>query len=318
MCKYLVTGGAGFIGSHIAERLLKDGLEVNVIDDFSSGKEENIEAALRAAPGKGKLEVINGDIRDEPALRRALAGVRCIFHEAALCSVQRSVVDPISTNSVNIDGTLLLLKVARELGVKRLVYASSSSVYGNGASLPNREEMRPNPCSPYALSKFTGEEYCRIFSSVYGVETVSLRYFNVFGPRQDSSSEYAAVIPIFMSRVLSGSAPVIFGDGEQSRDFTFVEDVVEANLLACRKEGISGRVYNVARGDRKTLNELVETLGRASGMRVEPSYQEPRPAEVRHSEASTERAERELFFKARVSFEEGLQETFQWFKERMV
>jgi nucleoside-diphosphate-sugar epimerase len=318
MCKYLVTGGAGFIGSHIVERLLKDNFEVNVIDDFSTGKEENIEAALRAVAGKGKLEVIRGDIRDEPTLKRALAGVQCIFHEAALCSVQRSVVDPISTNSVNVSGTLLLLKAARELGVKRLVYASSSSVYGNGASLPNREDMRSNPCSPYALSKFTGEEYCRVFSSVYGVETVSLRYFNVFGPRQDASSEYAAVIPIFLSRILSGSTPVVFGDGEQSRDFTFVEDVVEANLLASRKEGISGRVYNIARGNRKTLNELIETLCRVSGMKAEPRYAEPRPAEVRHSEASTEKAERELSFKAKVSFEEGLRKTFNWFKGRVV
>jgi nucleoside-diphosphate-sugar epimerase len=318
MCKYLVTGGAGFIGSHIVERLLKDGLEVKAIDDFSTGKEENVDAALRAARGKGKLEIIRGDIRDEPTLRNALAGVGYVFHEAALCSVQRSVVDPISTNSVNINGTLLLLEVARELGVKRLVYASSSSVYGNGASLPNREDMRPNPCSPYALSKFTGEEYCRVFSSVYGMETVSLRYFNVFGPRQDANSQYAAVIPIFISHILSGTKPVVFGDGQQSRDFTFVEDVVEANLLACRKDGISGRAYNTARGNRKTLNQLIETLGRISGVKVEPRYEEPRPAEVRYSEASTEKAERELSFKARVSFEDGLQKTFHWFKDRMV
>jgi len=316
MCKYLVTGGAGFIGSHIVERLLREGLEVSAIDDFSTGKEENIEAVLRDCGGRGKLEVVRGDIRHEPTLRKALEGVKCIFHEAALCSVQRSVVDPIATNSVNVDGTLLLLKVALELGVRRLIYASSSSVYGNGASLPNREDMRPNPCSPYALSKFTGEEYCRVFSSIYGMETVSLRYFNVFGPRQDANSQYAAVIPIFISRVMSGETPVIFGNGEQSRDFTFVEDVVEANLLACSKEGMSGRIYNIARGSSKTLNELVETLGRISGVNVNPTYEEPRPAEVKHSEAATERAETELVFKAKVSFEEGLEKTFLWFKGR--
>ncbi|MCX5799843.1 MAG: SDR family oxidoreductase [Candidatus Eisenbacteria bacterium] len=315
MCRYLVTGGAGFIGSHIVERLLKEGLDVTVIDDLSTGKEENIEAVIGASQGKGRLEVVRGDIRDEATVRKALQGVKYVFHEAALCSVQRSVVDPVPTNSVNVGGTLLLLKVARESGVKRLVYASSSSAYGNGAGLPNREEMRPNPCSPYALSKFTAEEYCRVFSSVYGLETVSLRYFNVFGPRQDPNSEYAAVIPIFMSLVLSGGTPVVFGDGEQSRDFTFVDDVVEANLLACRKEGISGRTYNIARGNRKTLNELVETIGRISGLAVKARYAEPRAAEVRHSEAATERAERELSFKAAVSFEEGLRKTFGWLKD---
>jgi len=314
MRKYLVTGGAGFIGSHIVERLLRDGCEVKTIDDFSTGKEDNIEAALRGAGNGGRLEVIRGDIREESILRKALEGVTYVFHEAALCSVQRSVVDPIPTNSVNVSGTLLLLQIAREVGVKRFIYASSSSVYGNGACLPNREDMRPNPCSPYALTKLTGEEYCRVFSSVYGLETISLRYFNVFGPRQDPDSQYAAVIPIFISHLLSDRTPVVFGDGEQSRDFTFVEDVVEANLLACHKDGISGGSFNVARGNRKTLNELIETLGRISGVKVEPRYEEPRPAEVRHSEAHTEKAERELSFRARVDFEEGLQKTFRWFK----
>jgi len=317
MSKYLVTGGAGFIGSHIAERLLREGHDVTAIDDFSTGKEENIEAIRRNGGKTGSLEVVRGDIRDESILRTALTGVEYVFHEAALCSVQRSVVDPVSTNSVNVTGTLLLLKLARDAGVKRLVYASSSSVYGNGAELPNRENMRTNPASPYALSKFTGEEYCRLFSSVYGLETVSLRYFNVFGPRQDANSQYAAVIPIFMAHVLAGESPVIFGDGEQTRDFTFVDDVVEANVLCSRRDGISGRAYNIARGNRKTLNELVKSLRTVSGLKFEPEYAEPRPAEVRNSEADTSKAEKELSFKARVGFDEGLTKTFLWFKTQL-
>ncbi len=314
MCKYLITGGAGFIGSSIAERLLKEGREVVVFDDFSTGKEENVDAASRNAEGRGKLEVIRGDIRDGESLRGAMKGVDYVFHQAALCSVQRSVEDPATTNSVNVEGTVRVLATGREHGVKRVVYASSSSVYGNGASLPNQEEMRPNPCSPYALTKFAAEEYCRLFSSVYGLETVSLRYFNVFGPRQDASSPYSAVIPIFITQVLSGARPVVFGDGEQSRDFTYVEDLVDANLLACHKEGIAGRTYNIARGKRKTLNELIETLGAITGKRIEAEYGEARAAEVRHSEASVEKAERELCFKAKVSFEEGLERTFDWFR----
>ncbi|MFH0778248.1 MAG: NAD-dependent epimerase/dehydratase family protein, partial [Candidatus Eisenbacteria bacterium] len=251
MSRYLVTGGAGFIGSNVAERLLRDGHEVRVIDDFSTGKRENVEAALAGAGSAGSLEVITGDVRDQAALERATKGVDFVLHEAALCSVQRSVVEPVGTNSVNIEGTLKVLVASRASGVRRVVYASSSSVYGNSAALPNREEYRPCPCSPYALSKLTGEEYCRVFSLVYGLETVCLRYFNVFGPRQDFNSQYAAVIPVFIDRILNGEKPVVFGDGQQSRDFTFVEDVVEANLLACHKEGISGRVYNAARGGRK-------------------------------------------------------------------
>ncbi|KPJ59844.1 MAG: Vi polysaccharide biosynthesis protein VipB/TviC [Latescibacteria bacterium DG_63] len=316
MCKYLVTGGAGFIGSNIAERLLKEDREVVIFDDFSTGKEENVDAAVQNAKGKGRLVVIRGDIRDAASLKEAMAGVMYVFHEAALCSVQRSVEDPATTDSVNIGGTLRLLAAAREQGVKRVVYASSSSVYGNGASLPNREEMRPDPCSPYALTKFAAEEYCRLFSSVYGLETVSLRYFNVFGPRQDSESQYAAVIPIFIARVLSGARPVVFGDGEQSRDFTFVDDLVDANLLACDKEGIAGRTYNIARGNRRTLNELVQTLRTVTGNPIEPEYAPPRPAEVRHSEASIEKAEKELGFRAKVSFEEGLERTLGWFRDR--
>jgi UDP-N-acetylglucosamine 4-epimerase len=315
MSEYLVTGGAGFIGSNIVERLLRENRTVRVIDDFSTGKEENLQVAVKSAGEKGKLEVVRGDIRDERSLDAALKGVRYVFHEAALCSVLRSVEDPLSTNSVNVEGSLKVLIAASKAGVKRLVYASSSSVYGNTAALPNREDMRPNACSPYALSKLTAEEYCRIFASVYDLETVSLRYFNVFGPRQDPTSQYAAVIPLFIKHILRGEAPVIFGDGEQSRDFTFVEDLVEANLIACHKEGISGRVYNIARGSRRTINELAKVLSELCGKAVEPVHAEPRPAEVRHSEGATEKAEAELGFKPGVGFEEGLAKTVKWFEK---
>ncbi len=312
--EYVVTGGAGFIGSNIVERLLSEGLGVRVLDDFSTGKRENLGAALEASGGRGELEVIEADVRQEAELEKTLDGVKYVFHEAALCSVLRSVEDPVSTNAVNVEGTLKLLTAARKCGVRRVVYASSSSVYGNSAGLPNREEMAPDPCSPYALSKLTGEEYCRIFTSLYGLETVCLRYFNVFGPRQDPGSEYAAVIPIFIDRMLEGKAPVVFGDGEQSRDFTFVGDVVDANLIACQKEGIAGRVYNVARGKRKTIKQLMKALCDLTGKRVEAEYAEPRPGEVRHSEGLTSRAEEELGFKARVDFEEGLARTVDWLR----
>jgi len=315
MSEYLVTGGAGFIGSNIVERLLRDGLSVRVIDNLSTGREANLDSAAKAAGRGVGVELVRGDIRDDAALGEALRGIKYVFHEAALCSVLRSVEEPLSTNSVNIDGTLRLLVQARRAGVKRVVYASSSSIYGETAALPNHEDMTPNPCSPYALSKLAAEQYCRLFTTIYGLETVCLRYFNVFGPRQDAGSQYAAVIPLFLSRLLSGESPVVFGDGEQSRDFTFVEDLVEANLLACRRAGIEGRVYNVARGSRKTINELAGVLSRLTGDAHKPLYREARPAEVRHSEGSTKKAEAELGFKARVSFEEGLAKTLSWFKE---
>ena len=316
MSEYLVTGGAGFIGSNIVERLLREGLSVRVIDNFSTGREENLDSAAEAAGCGPGVELVRGDVRDDSALEEALRGVKYVFHEAALCSVMRSVEDPLSTNSVNVEGTLRLLIHAKRAGVKRVVYASSSSVYGETAALPNHEDMTPNPRSPYALSKLAAEQYCRMFTPIYGLETVCLRYFNVFGPRQDAASQYAAVIPLFISRLLSGQAPVIFGDGEQSRDFTFVEDLVEANLLACRKPEIEGRVYNVARGSRRTINELAAVLSGLTGDGRAPVYEEARPAEVRDSEGCTTKAEAELGFRVRVSFEEGLEKTLDWFRQQ--
>ncbi|MBN1503734.1 MAG: SDR family oxidoreductase [Candidatus Eisenbacteria bacterium] len=316
MSEYLVTGGAGFIGSNIVERLLREGLSVRVIDNLSTGKEANLDSAAEAAGRGTTAELVRGDVRDDAALEDALRGVKYVFHEAALCSVLRSVEDPLSTNSVNVEGTLKLLVHARKAGVRRVVYASSSSVYGDTAALPNNEDLAPDPRSPYALSKLTAEHYCRLFTLVYGLETVCLRYFNVFGPRQDAASQYAAVIPLFMSRLLSGEPPVIFGDGEQSRDFTFVEDVVNANLLACHKPAIQGRVYNVARGRRRSVNELARVLSGLTGDGVRPVYREPRPAEVRHSEGSTKKVEAELGFKVRVGFEEGLERTLGWFRQQ--
>ncbi len=316
MSEYLVTGGAGFIGSNIVERLLREGLSVRVIDNFSTGREANLESAAAAAGRGTRPELVRGDIRDDAALAEALRGIKYVFHEAALCSVLRSVEDPLSTNSVNIEGTLRLLVQAGKAGVRRVVYASSSSVYGETAALPNHEDLAPSPRSPYALSKLTGEQYCRLFTPVYGLETVCLRYFNVFGPRQDAGSQYAAVIPLFMSRLLSGLPPEIFGDGEQSRDFTFVEDLVEANLIACHKPGLQGRVYNVARGSRRTINELAAILSRLTGDGLPPLYHEARPAEVKHSEGSTKKAETELGFKVKVSFEAGLERTLSWFKQQ--
>ncbi len=316
MSEYLVTGGAGFIGSNIVERLLRDGSSVRVIDNFSTGMEENLDSAAEETGRGGSVELVRGDIRDDSALEEALRGVKYVFHEAALCSVMRSVEDPLSTNSVNIDGTLRLLVQAKRAGVKRVVYASSSSVYGETAALPNHEEMAPNPRSPYALSKLAAEQYCRLFTPVYGLETVCLRYFNVFGPRQDAGSQYAAVIPLFISRLLSGQPPVIFGDGEQSRDFTFVDDLVEANMLACRKPGIAGGVYNVARGSRRTVNELAAILAKLTGDGLAPVHEAMRPAEIRHSEGSTKKAEAELGFRVRVSFEDGLKKTLSWHRKQ--
>ena len=316
MSEYLVTGGAGFIGSNIVERLLREGLSVRVIDNLSTGRESNLDSAAGAAGRGADVELVRGDVRDEAALAEALRGVKYVFHEAALCSVLRSVEEPVSTNSVNIEGTLRLLVEARRAGVKRVVYASSSSIYGETAALPNHEDLTPDPRSPYALSKLAAEQYCRLFTPVYGLETVCLRYFNVFGPRQDAASQYAAVVPLFMSRLLSGQPPVIFGDGEQSRDFTFVEDVVEANWIACHKPGVQGRVYNVARGSRRTINELARILSGLTGDGLAPVYHDARPAEVRHSEGSTRKAEAELGFKVRVSFEEGLDKTLSWFKQQ--
>lgn len=306
MSLMLVTGGAGFIGSHIVERLLGDGHSVRVLDNFSTGRRENL-----AAFGGG-VDLVEGDIRDLGTVGRAVDGVDVIFHEAALASVPRSVDDPATSNQVNVLGTLNVLLAGRDAGVRRVIYASSSSIYGESPELPKREDMPPAPESPYAVSKLAGEYYCRVFTGLYGLDCVALRYFNVFGPRQDPESQYAAVVPIFLAAMLSGRRPIIYGDGEQSRDFTYVENVVDANMLAAFAKGCSGEVMNAACGSTVTVNELFQKLRALVGASVEPVYDKPRPGDVRHSFSDISKARRLLGFQPAVGFDEGLVRTVEW------
>ncbi|HKS41137.1 MAG TPA: SDR family oxidoreductase [Blastocatellia bacterium] len=305
---YLVTGGAGFIGSHICERLLKDGHSVRVLDNFVSGKEANLESI------GGDVELIRGDITDARTVAEAMKGVEIVFHEAALGSVPRSVADPMTTHEVNMTGTLSVLLAARDAGVRRVVNASSSSVYGDTEVLPKHESMMGQPLSPYALSKLAGEHYISIFNRVYGFEAVALRYFNIFGPRQDPESQYAAVIPRFVMALLEGRQPVIYGDGLQSRDFTYVENVVEANLLASEAEGASGKAFNVACGGRYSLLDLLGKIKEILGSPIEPIHEAARAGDVRDSQASIEAAEKSLGYRVTVDFEEGLRRTVAWYK----
>jgi nucleoside-diphosphate-sugar epimerase len=333
--KILVTGGAGFIGSHLVEALLHRGQKVRILDDLSTGKVENLEEAtgfrvppLDAGPGRTpliplgeKAEFLKGDISDEETCRKACEGVSCVFHEAALGSVQRSVEDPLTTHRVNATGTMNMLWAAKEAGVRRFLYASSSSVFGNLFSNPEevipKEETHPtHPESPYAATKLMGELYCRIFSRIYGLETVSLRYFNVFGPRQDPKSLYAAVIPRFMHALLHGAQPVIYGDGNQSRDFTFVENVVQANLLAMEAKEVSGKVFNIACGQGISVNHLLSRLQAISGKKIPPQYEAARSGEIRHSLSSTQMARRDLGFEPEVPFAEGLAVAWDWFQKK--
>jgi len=312
MARYLVTGGAGFIGSNIVEELVKRKQEVVVIDDLSTGKRENIEPFL------DMITFIEGDIRDRELVRKALDGVDYVLHQAALASVPRSIENPILVNEVNVSGTLILLEESRRAGVKRFVYAASSSAYGDTEILPKREDMNPSPLSPYAISKLTGEYYCSVYYKVYGLETISLRYFNVFGPRQDPNSQYAAVIPIFITKLLMGESPTIFGDGEQSRDFTYVSNVVNANLLAATSDNAKGQVVNIACGERYTLNELLDILKRMIGKDIKAIYTDPRPGDVKHSQADISLATKLLGFKPEISFEEGLKKSVEWYKKSLV
>lgn len=308
MALYLVTGGAGFIGSNISEELVKKGEKVRILDDFSTGKRENIVGF------KDSVELIEGDLRDLEIVKRAMEGVDFVLHQGALPSVERSIEDPLTTTKVNILGTLNVLLAAREAGVKRVIYASSSSVYGDTPTLPKKEGMKTNPQSPYAVTKLIGEEYCRIYYSIYGLETVCLRYFNVFGPRQNPGSQYAAVIPKFITLMLKGKSPPIYGDGEQSRDFTFIDNVVEANLRACKTKGAPGEMFNIACGKRVTINELVERLNKILQARIEPTYQSPRKGDVRHSLADISQAGKTLHYSPEIGFDEGLEKTVQRFR----
>jgi nucleoside-diphosphate-sugar epimerase len=311
---YLVTGGAGFIGSHIAQRLLAAGERVRILDNFETGKRENV-AALAASYGSA-VELVEGDIAEPQDCARAVAGVTYVFHEAALASVPRSIADPMATNRANVTGTLNLLLAARDARVKRLVYAGSSSVYGDSPRLPKVETMPASPLSPYALSKFVGEEYARLFAEHFGVETVTLRYFNVFGPRQDPDSPYSAVIPIFMKALLAGKGPTIYGDGSQTRDFTFVANVVDANLAAAHTPGAAG-TYNIACGERTSVAQMLALLQRELGTDIAPVFAAPRAGDVPHSVADTARARAELGYAPGVGLAEGLQTTVAYFRERL-
>jgi UDP-glucose 4-epimerase len=296
----LVTGGAGFIGSHIAERLAGDGHEVRIIDNLSSGRRENLRTFV------DRVEFEEGDIRDLPLLERLCQGCDWIFHQAAVVSVPYSVEHPQETHDVNIQGTLNVLLAARKHGVKRVIFACSAATYGEDPELPKRETMAPAPCSPYGVEKITGEYYLKIFHALYGVETVSLRYFNVFGPRQDPGSPYSGVISIFVDCVLTDRTPTVFGDGEQYRDFVYVQNVVDANLLAATVPGAAGQTYNVGCGERTSLNDLLRILGALAGKTVEPQYTDPRAGDIRESVADISRIRTELGYAPRVGVEPGL------------
>ena len=305
----LVTGGAGFVGSHIASALLREGARVRVLDDLSTGHRENIDEI------GGDVDFIQGSIADEALLGKALEGVELVFHEAAIPSVPRSVKAPQQTHVASVDGTFSLLLAARDQKVRRVIYAASSSAYGDQPTLPKSEQMSPDPLSPYAVAKLVGEYYCRVFTRVYGLETVSLRYFNVFGPRQDPGSQYSGVVSRFISSLLSGERPVIYGDGEQSRDFTYIDNVVGANLKAAEASGASGKVINVANGQRITLNQLLAELKDLTGKHdVEAEYLEPRVGDVRHSLADISMARELLGYESKVDLREGLQRTMDWWK----
>ncbi|HEU4713700.1 MAG TPA: SDR family oxidoreductase [Pyrinomonadaceae bacterium] len=308
----LVTGGAGFVGSHIAAALLANGARVRVLDDLSTGHRENLDEIGELG---GDLDFIHGSVADEALLAEVLQGVEVVFHEAAIPSVPRSVEAPRNTHVACVDGTFSLLMAARDAGVKRLVYAASSSAYGDQPTLPKSEDMQPQPLSPYAVAKLVGEYYCQVFHRVYGLETVALRYFNVFGPRQDPGSQYSGVVSRFISALASGETPVIFGDGEQSRDFTYIDNVVAANLSAAVAPNAAGKVINVANGKRVTLNELLHELKQLTGKTdVTAEYRDPRVGDVRHSLADITMARELLGYESKVDLREGLQRTLDWWK----
>jgi nucleoside-diphosphate-sugar epimerase len=304
----VVTGGAGFIGSHLAERLLAEGYIVRVLDNLSTGRRENLAFAERAPAGR--FELIEADLLDVAALGAALRGADAVLHEAALPSVPRSIADPLESNRVNINGTLQVLMSARDAGVSRVLYASSSSIYGDAPVLPKVETLAPAPMSPYAVGKLAGEHYGRAFHRVYGLGFIGLRYFNVFGPRQDPASEYAAVIPRFIKAIVDEQTPIVYGDGQQSRDFTYISDVVEANWLALRApDAACGQAYNAAAGRRVTLLELLQMLAHLLGRPVAPRFEPSRAGDVKHSQADSGQAAAALGWRARVSMEDGLQRT---------
>ncbi len=308
--KCLVTGGAGFIGSNLADELIKQGAKVTIIDNFVTGFRENLEEI------KGDFEFVEGDLNDDKSLIKSLEGVEVVFHQAALPSVPRSVENPAETHQACVNATFNLLLKAKENDVKRVVYAASSSAYGDQKTLPKVETMRPEPLSPYAAAKLMGEYYCQVFSRVYSLDTVCLRYFNVFGPRQNPSSMYSGVISRFIDALMSGQNPVIFGDGEQSRDFTFIANVVDANIKAAQTSKGVGKIINAANGERISLNELLEVLTKITGREnVEAEYQPERKGDVKHSQADNTRAKEWLGYEKLVGLEEGLRKTIDWWKQ---
>lgn len=310
MAHYLVTGGCGFVGSHLVEALVEKGDRVRVFDNCSTGKAENI------AHLKNRIELIDGDLRELDAVQQAVANVDYVLHQGARPSVARSVADPILSNNVNINGTLNLLVAARDAGVKRVVYAASSSAYGNTPTLPRSEALAPQPASPYAITKYVGECYCRVFTQVFGLETVALRYFNIFGPRQNPTSQYSAVIPKFIHTYLHGNSPTIEGDGEQSRDFTYIANAVHANLLACHAEGVAGEMFNIGCGQQTSINTLAGLIGEMMGTDAKPVYTASRPGDVRHSCADIGKAQQLLGYEPKVELKAGLQRTIDWFLQR--
>lgn len=306
--RFLITGGAGFIGSNIARKLLEDGHTVRILDNFSSGRRENIEEIL------GDIELIDGDIRDFWTVITAVKDIDYVLHQAALPSVPRSVANPLTSNEVNINGTLNLLEASRHAGVKKLVAASSSSIYGETPELPKRETMSSSPLSPYAVTKLTGEHYCRVYWQLYGLPTVSLRYFNIFGPRQSPKSEYAPVIPKFITSFLANQQPVVYGDGEQSRDFTYIDNCVHANILAALNEDIVGDAFNVACGGQFTLNQMLHQLRQILGVDIPARYEAPRAGDIKHSFAAIDKLQR-FGYNPSVDFQEGLRRTVDFFVE---
>lgn len=308
MGSYVVTGGAGFIGSHIAARLVESGEHVIILDDFSTGKAENLQGMDTL------LDVRRVDLATDP-IEEHLAGVDTVFHQAAISSVPISVKDPIASHEANVNGTLNLFVACRDAGVRRVVYASSASVFGDDPILPKCEDMVPKPMSPYGAQKYFGEVYAEVFWRVFGLETIGLRYFNVFGPRQDASSPYSGVLARFIPAVLNGQRPIIYGDGLQSRDFTFVSNVVDANLKASKVDRVAGEVFNIADGDKITINEVLDEIKSLIGSQVEPIFESARPGDILHSQADPSKAQRLLDWKSSITFRQGLEKTINWYRE---
>ena len=304
---FLVTGGAGFIGSHLVEALVKRGAGVRVVDSFCTGRRSNL------APLENRIEIIEGDLADAGVCRRAVAGVRTVLHQAAIPSVPKSIADPVASHRANVDGTFNMLMAARDARVRRFVYAASSSAYGEIAGSPKVETMPSSPLSPYAAQKLAGENYCRVFATCYGLETLSMRYFNVFGPRQDPKSQYAAAIPAFITAILRGEPPVVYGDGEQTRDFTHVDNIIAANLLAAEAAKTKGEVINVACGEKQTVNGILAQINSVLNRNVAPRYVDERPGDIKHSWADIRLAEQVIGYRPVVSFEEGLRRTIGWY-----